>query len=233
MMNRRPIRDDAQAYRDALVDEIRDQARETAFWTGREHFAQRVLDAIARVPRQAFIPEPLTLKQAYANHPLPIGFGQTISQPYIVALMTDLLDLQGDERVLEVGAGCGYQSAILAELAREVYAVERLKPLVGMARSTLAKLGYNTVTIACADGAKGWAEHAPFDGILVTACHDGPIPKALIEQLGPKGRMVIPLGPKWGPQMLHLGRKNADGQFTHEPVLPVSFVPLVSRLENG
>jgi len=150
------------------VDEIRAQARETAFWTGRDHFDERVLSAIARVPRHAFIPEPLTLNQAYANHPQPIGFGQTISQPYIVALMTDLLNLQGGERVLEIGAGCGYQSAVLAQLGCEVYAVERLEPLADLARATLAKLGFERVTVKCADGAKGWAEHAPFDGILVT-----------------------------------------------------------------
>ncbi|MCR4378023.1 MAG: protein-L-isoaspartate(D-aspartate) O-methyltransferase [Rhodospirillales bacterium] len=233
MMNHRPPEDDAQAYRDALVDEIRAQARETAFWTGRDCFDERVLNAIAQVPRHAFIPEPLTLNQAYANHPQPIGFGQTISQPYIVALMTDLLNLHNNERVLEIGAGCGYQSAVLAQLGCEVYAVERLEPLADLARLTLAKLGYERVTVKCADGAKGWAEHAPFDGILVTACQDGPIPKALIEQLNPEGRMVIPLGPKWGPQMLHLGQKDAAGQFTHEPVLPVSFVPLVSRPESG
>lgn len=225
--------DDTQAYRDALVDEIRIEAGETAFWTGRGRFNERVLNAIAHVPRHAFIPEPLSPRLAYANRPQPIGFGQTISQPYIVALMTDLLNLQGSERVLEIGAGCGYQSAVLAELADEVYAVERLEPLADMARATLAKLGYDTVTIKCGDGARGWAEHAPFDGILVTACQDGLVPKALIDQLRAGGRMVIPLGPKWGPQMLHLGQKNANGRFVHEPVLPVMFVPLVSNPESG
>jgi len=223
---------DAQAYRNALPDEIRREAAETAFWTGRDHFSERVLSAISHVPRHAFLPEPAPPKVAYANHPLPIGHGQTISQPYIVALMTDLLDLSGDARVLEVGAGCGYQSAVLAELAGEVYAVERLQPLADMATETLTKLGYSNVSIKCGDGTQGWAEHAPYDGILVTACQDGPIPRSLIEQLRPGGRMVIPLGPQWGPQMLHLGIKDVDGRFNHDPILPVAFVPLVSRLER-
>jgi len=191
-----------------------------------------VLEAIGRVPRHEFTPEPLPPAVAYANRPQPIGHGQTISQPYIVALMTDLLDLEGTERVLEVGAGCGYQSAVLAEVADEVYAVERIGPLADMATATLARLGYGNVTILCGDGSRGWAEHAPYDGILVTACQDGPIPQALIEQLRPGGRIVIPLGPRWGPQMLHLGVKDPDGRFTHEPVLPVAFVPLVSSLER-
>lgn len=224
--------DDTQAHRDALTDEIRIEATETSFWTGRDHFNDRTLSAIGRVLRHAFLPEPVPPKVAYANHPLPIGHGQTISQPYIVALMTDLLDLKESARVLEVGAGCGYQSAVLAEVAGEVYAVERLQPLADMATATLARLGYSNVTIKCDDGAQGWAEHAPYDGILVTACQDGPIPKALIEQLRPGGRMVIPLGPQWGPQMLHVGIKDADGRFRHDPILPVAFVPLVSRIER-
>ena len=225
--------DDPQTYREALVAEIRMQAKETAFWTGRERFSDAVLDAISRVPRHMFIPQPLPPQVAYANRPQPIGHGQTISQPYIVALMTDLLNLGGSERVLEVGAGCGYQSAVLATLAHAVYAIERLKPLAAMATRTLADLGYDNITIKCGDGSKGWAEHAPYDGILVTACHDGPVPSALIEQLRPGGRMVIPLGPQWGAQMLHLGVKDAAGRFTSVPILPVAFVPLVSRPESG
>lgn len=223
--------DDTQAHRDALAEEIRVEAKETAFWTGRDHYGEAVMDAMRAVPRHLFTPELLVPAAAYANHPQPIGHGQTISQPYIVALMTDLLDLQGGERVLEIGAGCGYQSAVLAEVADEVYAVERLPPLADMATATLARLGYDNVTVKCGDGAKGWAEHAPYDGILVTACQDGPVPSALIEQLRPGGRMVIPLGPRYGPQMLHLGIKDADGHFHSEPVLPVAFVPLVTARE--
>ena len=223
--------DDTQAHRDALADEIAADARDTASWTGRGAFSPRVMAAMRAVPRHEFLPEPVPMAVAYNNRPQPIGFGQTISQPYIVALMSDLLDLKGDERVLEVGAGCGYQSAVLAELAGEVYAVERLEPLADMARATLKRLGYSNVEVACADGTRGWAEHAPYGGILVTACHDGPVPQALIDQLAPGGRIVIPLGPRWGPQMLHLGVKDADGHFHHQPVLAVAFVPLVTGRE--
>lgn len=225
--------DDTQPHRDALISDIRSQALETAFWTGRERFSDGVLDAIGRVARHAFLPEAVPAQVAYANHPLPIGHGQTISQPYIVALMTDLLDLSGGERVLEVGTGCGYQTAVLAELAGTVYTVERLKSLAQMASATLARLGYSNIAVRCGDGTQGWAEHAPYDGILVTACFDGPVPSGLIEQLRPGGRMVIPLGPQCGPQMLHLGVKDMSGNFTHNPMLPVAFVPLVTRPESG
>ena len=221
--------DPAGALCARLVAEIATEAKGTAFWTGRDHFAVAVMDAIARVPRQAFIPGDVPLGVAYANHPQPIGLGQTISQPYIVALMTDLLNLGGGERVLEVGTGCGYQCAVLAELAAHVYSVERLGKLADTAKSTLKELGYDNADIKVGDGAKGWPEHAPYDGILVTACQDGPIPAPLIEQLAPGGRMVIPLGPRFSTQMLHVGVKDNQGRFTHRPLLPVAFVPLVSR----
>lgn len=221
--------DPARALCARLVDEIACEAAETAFWTGRDHFADEVLGALTRVPRQAFIPGDVPLDVAYANHPQPIGHSQTISQPYIVALMTDLLDLKGGERVLEVGTGCGYQCAVLAELAAHVYSVERLPELAATAQATLGRLGYSNTDILVGDGAKGWAAHAPYDGILVTACQDGPIPKPLIEQLSPGGRMVIPLGAQFSSQMLHLGIKDMKGRFAHRPVLPVAFVPLVSR----
>jgi len=226
-----PYRD--APYRDALVAEIHQQAAETAFWTGRDRFKDRVMDAMGRVPRHEFLPEVTPPSVAYANHPLPIGLGQTISQPYIVALAAELLDLKGAERVLEVGAGCGYQAAVLAQLAGEVFAIERLEPLAHMAQKTLANLGYSNVTVTTGDGSKGWAEHAPYDAIVVSACQDGPIPDALIKQLRPGGRMVIPLGPLAGPQMLHRGVKDPDGNFTHTPVLPVAFVGLVTRPESG
>lgn len=223
--------DPAGALRARLVADIAIEASDTAFWTGRDHFAASVMDAVARVPRQDFIPGDVPLDVAYANHPQPIGLGQTISQPYIVALMTDLLDLKGGERVLEVGTGCGYQCAVLAELAAHVYSVERLSQLADTAKSTLKKLGYDNADIRVSDGAKGWPEQAPYDGILVTACQDGPIPAPLIAQLAPGGRMVIPLGRQFSPQMLHLGLKDEHGRFTHRPVLPVAFVPLVSNGE--
>jgi len=224
---------DAQSHRDALAHAIQREAAETAFWTGRQKFSGRVIEAIARVAREAFIPEPVPLSVAYANRPQPIGLGQTISQPYIVALMTDLLDLQHGEKVLEVGTGSGYQAAVLAELGVDLYSVERLEELARRARKALAGEGYANVHVLCADGALGWTEHAPFDAILVTAAVDGPIPQTLIDQLRPGGRMVIPQGPYLGPQMLLLGRKDAQGRFTNQPVLPVAFVPLVSLLEKN
>jgi len=224
---------DAQSHRNALAQAIQREAAETAFWTGRSRFSDAVIDAIARVAREAFIPENLPLSVAYANRPQPIGFGQTISQPYIVALMTDLLDLKGGERVLEVGTGSGYQAAVLAALGVELYSVERLDDLARHARAALQSQGFENVHIHCGDGALGWAEHAPYDAILVTAAVDGPIPKALIDQLAPGGCMVIPQGPHLGPQMLLLGRKDGQGRFASQAVLPVSFVPLVSLLEKN
>lgn len=225
-----------QSLRDALAHQIQTEALETASWTGRQQFGARVMDAIRRVDRHAFIPFNPTPAIAYANRPQPIGRGQTISQPYIVALMTDLLDLHGYERVLEVGTGSGYQAAILAEvlgtLGGEVFSVERIEELSQNAAATLAALGYRNIRTLCADGAKGWPEHAPYDGILVTAAVDGPIPQDLIDQLAPSGRIVIPTGPQTGPQMLQLGVKNTLGQFRADPVLPVAFVPLISKLEN-
>jgi len=222
-----------ERHRDALVRTIAREAAETAFWTGRQRFGELVMQAIARVPRHAFMPEAPPPAIAYANRPQPIGLGQTISQPYIVALMTDLLDLMGGERVLEIGTGSGYQAAVLAEIADEVYSVERFEDLAAQARRVLTDQGYANVSITTGDGADGWAEHAPFDAILVTAAADGPIPEALIEQLKPGGRMVIPLGPRHGPQMLTLGLKNAKGDFASRPVLPVAFVPLVSHRKEG
>lgn len=219
--------DKAQRLREALARLVQDEAGETAFWTGRDHFQPTVIDAIAHVPRHAFIPGRVPLATAYANRPLPIGLGQTISQPYIVALMTDLLNLHGSERVLEVGTGSGYQAAVLAEIADDVYSIERHQDLATHAREVLTKQGYTNVHIRCTDGTQGWVEQAPFDAILVAAAASGPIPQALIEQLAPNGRMIIPLGPRSGPQMLSLGLKNDAGVFTSQPVLPVTFVPLV------
>ena len=227
-----PPAHDAQWHRDALARAIEREAAETAFWTGRSRFSARVIDAIAHVAREAFIPEDVPLSVAYANRPQPIGQGQTISQPYIVALMTDLLDLAGGERVLEIGSGSGYQAAVLAELGVELYSVERLDYLARHARKALETQGYDNVHLRCGDGALGWPEHAPFNAILVTAAVDGPIPKALIDQLAPGGRMVIPQGPSFGRQMLLLGRKDAHGRFDSQAVLPVAFVPLVSLLDN-
>lgn len=228
-MTRAATGDDAQALRDELAREIAREASDTQSWTGRARFADRVMDAIRAVPRHLFIPSRPPLSIAYANRPQPIGFGQTISQPYIVALMTDLLDLKGHERVLEIGAGCGYQTAVLAACATEIFSVERIQELARLAQDNLAEAAVANAHIRHGDGAQGWPERAPFDAIIVTACQDGPVPRALIDQLAPGGRMVIPLGPQWGPQMLHLGLKDAQGRFSTAPLLPVAFVPLVTR----
>ncbi len=185
----------------------------------------RVLKAIARVPRAEFVPPELR-EQAHSDLPLPIGYGQTISQPYVVALMTQLLRLEPDDRVLEVGTGSGYQTAILAELAREVYSIEAIKELAEAARERLHRLGYRNVHVRHGDGALGWPEHAPYDAIIVTAAPER-VPPALIEQLAEGGRMVIPIGPEYADQMLWLVEKREDHIHT-QPIAPVRFVPLIS-----
>lgn len=182
----------------------------------------RLLTALQRVPRHLFMP--LTMREyAYEDRPLPIGNGQTISQPYIVALMTSLLWLEGDENVLEIGTGSGYQAAVLAEMARTVHSVERFEDLADSARARLVRLGYYNTQVHCADGSLGWPEAAPYDGILVTAAAAA-APKPLLEQLAEGGRMVLPVGGIQG-QMLQLWTREG-GKLEYEEVLPVSFVPL-------
>lgn len=185
----------------------------------------RVLAAIAKVPRQLFVDEAMAHK-AWDNTALPIGHGQTISQPYIVALMTELLDAKPGDAVLEIGTGSGYQAAVLSELVGEVYTIELLEPLGLSARDRLKALGYANVTVRIGDGYKGWPEKAPFDLILVTA--GAPfIPPALIEQLAPGGRMVIPVGEAWVGQVLKLVTKDQSGKIRTEDIMGVRFVPLV------
>jgi protein-L-isoaspartate(D-aspartate) O-methyltransferase len=203
------------ARRRAMVDEI------TAEYSGR--LDPRVKDVIARVPRHLFVP-PAQQPHAYENRPLPIGHGQTISQPYIVALMTDLLKLRKQDRVLEIGTGSGYQAAVLAELVRSVYTIEIVEPLAVEARQRLDKLGYRNVEVRAGDGYKGWEERAPFDAIMVTAGADE-VPPPLLRQLKPGGRMVIPVGPAGGLQHLTLIEKQADGSIRSRQVIPVRFVP--------
>jgi len=207
-----------------LVEEIEQEAEETARWTGRERFAERVLDALRKVRRAAFVPQ-AAVANAYVNAPLPIGCGQTISQPYIVALMTDLLDLRREDRVLEVGTGSGYQAAVLAELSDTVCSIEVIPELATRAAAVLAAEGYGRVALRTGDGALGWPERAPFDAIIVTAAARE-VPPALVEQLAPGGRMVIPVGAPWGDQELRLLRKDAAGHVTSRRVLSVAFVPL-------
>jgi len=207
-----------------LIAELKEEARETAKWTGREQFSSRVLDAMRKVRREAFVPED-AVESAYVNAPLPIGCGQTISQPYIVALMTDLLDLKPDDRVLEIGTGSGYQAAILAELVGEVFSVEVIPDLARRAAKVLAAEGYGRIALRVGDGSLGWPEHAPFDAIIVTAAARD-VPPALLEQLAPGGRMAIPVGEPRGDQDLRLLEKDAQGKVTSRWVLSVAFVPL-------
>ena len=183
-----------------------------------------VLAAMLKVPRQEFVPERLR-DLAYADGALDIGHGQTISQPYVVAVMTELLRLKPTDRVLEVGTGSGYQAAVLAEIAAEVYTVEIVEPLAKSAAERLKRLGYATVHVKCGDGFLGWPEHAPFDAIIVTCAAD-PVPEPLIEQLKPGGRLVIPEGPPTGVQWLVLVEKDASGKISRRRVLPVAFVPM-------
>ena len=180
-----------------------------------------------RVPRHAFVPASQR-ELAYTNRPLPIGYGQTISQPYIVALMTDLLRLARHSRALEIGTGSGYQAAVLAELGHLVYTIEIVSELAEPAAKRLSELGYGAVSARHGDGYYGWPEAAPFDGILVTAAASQ-IPPPLLEQLKPGGRMVIPIGASFLVQELMLIEKLADGTIRTEALLPVAFVPLVGR----
>jgi protein-L-isoaspartate(D-aspartate) O-methyltransferase len=183
----------------------------------------RVKDALARVPRHLFVAF-AQLPYAYENRPLPIGHGQTISQPYIVAIMTEVLRLGKQDRVLEIGTGSGYQAAVLAELVQSVYTIEIVEPLAAEARERLARLGYRNVEVRTGDGYKGWPERAPFNAIMVTAGADE-VPQPLLQQLKPGGRMVIPVGPAGGVQSLTLIEKQADGSIRSRQILPVRFVP--------
>ena len=188
-----------------------------------------VLSAIERVPRHRFVPTDYQ-EYAYEDRPLPIGRGQTISQPFIVALMTQLLALTPDSKVLEIGTGCGYQTAILAELAKEVYTVEVIPELSARAAKTLAKLGYDNVHFRVGDGWDGWPEEAPFDGIIVTAAAPA-WPPPLIEQLAEGGNLVIPVGPSGWDQVLWVATKRT-GEISKRREAPVRFVPLVSQFDE-
>ena len=210
--------------RHRLVEVIAGQARLTASYTGRTRFDDRVLDAIRDVPRHLFVPEAIR-RLAYENRPLPIGHGQTISQPYIVALMTDLLDIAPGQSVLEIGTGSGYQAAVLAAFGATVYTLEIIEPLASGAKSRLTALGYDSVTTRAGDGYDGWPDRAPFDAIIVTAAADH-IPPPLVRQLKPGGRMVIPVGPRFMTQQLVVVERRRDGRVTTRQMLPVVFVPL-------
>ncbi|MCS7090415.1 MAG: protein-L-isoaspartate(D-aspartate) O-methyltransferase [Verrucomicrobiota bacterium] len=200
----------------------RRMVREQLAGPGREIRHARVLQAMEKVPRHEFVPEAMRA-QAYEDRPLPIGYGQTISQPFIVAFMTAQLDPQPGEKILEVGTGSGYQAAILAELGAQVYTIEILGPLAESAAATLRRLGYTNVQIRVGDGYLGWPEAAPFDAIMVTCAPDH-VPQPLVDQLREGGRMIIPVGPP-GLQELVLLRKSG-GKLERRAVLPVLFVPM-------
>ena len=191
---------------------------------GRNALDPKVMAAMKQVPRNEFVPSSYG-DAAFDNGPLPIGHGQTISQPYIVALMTDLLELEADDIVLEIGTGSGYQTAILSQLCKQVYTIEYVPALADIAKARLERLGYDIITSITGNGYDGWPEHAPFDAILVTAAARE-VPPPLVDQLRPGGRMMIPLGGTFG-QDLVLVSKDEDGSLHRRNVLPVAFVPFV------
>ncbi|MDP6786573.1 MAG: protein-L-isoaspartate(D-aspartate) O-methyltransferase [Rhodospirillales bacterium] len=213
-----------------LLDEIQAEARDTETWTGRGAFSDPVMAALDRVPREAFVRDN-DVVSAYVNRPQSIGFGQTISQPFMVALMTELLDLGRADRVLEIGTGSGYQTAVLAEVAGRVFSVETVADLASAASRRFRDLGYDTVEVLNRDGFAGWSEKAPFDAIMVTAAPER-IPQTLVDQLKPGGRMVIPIGRVHEVQFLYLGAKDSDGRFAAHKTLPVAFVPMVGKERN-
>ncbi|MDH3229060.1 MAG: protein-L-isoaspartate(D-aspartate) O-methyltransferase [Alphaproteobacteria bacterium] len=219
------MQDEYAAVRERLLAEIDSEVRDTARWLGTDRLDPAVRAAMASVPRHEFAPD-WERPYAYDNRPLSIGRGQTISQPYIVAAMTQILQPHPKMRVLEVGTGCGYQAAVLASVVAEVWSVERIPDLADAAAERLARLGYGNVHVKTADGSLGWPEHAPYDGILVTAAA-AILPQALVDQLAPGGRMVIPVGAGRFEQTLTLVEKDGTGKVSVEPGLPVAFVPLV------
>ena len=212
--------DDFTAQRTALIEEVREYARRD-YPPGVD---ESVLQAMMRVERHEFVPEK-SRSQAYRNHPLPIGHGQTISQPYIGAVMTDLLEISPDHTVLEIGPGSGYQAAILAELVKRVYSIEIVEPLAQQVKERLSRLGYANITTRLGDGYYGWEQHAPFDAIIVTAAASH-VPPPLVTQLKPGGRMVIPVGGPFQVQYLLLIEKDLQGEVTSRQIAAVRFVPL-------
>jgi protein-L-isoaspartate(D-aspartate) O-methyltransferase len=210
-----------------LIRQIIDDVRRTSLYLDKTALDEQVMTAMSSVPRHSFVPKAY-IRHAYKNRPLPIGEGQTISQPYIVAIMTDLLNLKPSDRVLEVGTGSGYQAAVLAELTRQVYTIEIIKTLQKSATKRLKSLGYTNVETRLGDGYYGWEEHAPFDAIMVTAAA-GQIPPPLIKQLRPGGRMIIPVGGAFMTQYLILIEKRVDGTVSTRQILPVRFVPLTGK----
>jgi protein-L-isoaspartate(D-aspartate) O-methyltransferase len=216
---------DFSAARSRMVAEVDATYAETRGETGLGSMSPQVRAALGKVERHRLVP-PGQVPLAYRNQPLPIGSGQTISQPYIVALSTDLIAPQPEHVVLDVGTGSGYQAAVLAEIVKQVYSIELIEPLGRTAARKLAELGYRNVEVRIGDGYQGWPEKAPFDGIIVTAAAPE-VPPALVEQLKPGGRMVIPVGGEGQIQYLKVITRRADGGYDERRVLAVRFVPLV------
>lgn len=213
---------------ESMLQDIRWEVEVTRRYIGKDALSPRVMQAMAEVPRERFVPEEMR-SLAFRNGPVPIGHGQTISQPYIVALMTDLLEPEPQDVILEVGTGSGYQAAVLSRLVERVYSLEIIEPLATQARRRLAELGYDNVEVRHADGYAGLPEHAPYDGIIVTAAAPF-VPPPLIEQLKPGARLVIPVGQPGWSQSLKVVEKRPDGRILERDVLDVAFVPLTGKL---
>ena len=212
------------ALRERMIRDIQEDVEATARYIDKRSLDPRVMEVMGRVPRHRFVPSDQQAN-AYENRPLGIGYGQTISQPYIVALMSDLLRPDPDHRVLEVGTGSGYQAAVLADLFASVYTIEIIEPLGEQARERFAALGYDSIHVRLGDGYYGWESEAPFEAIIVTAAASH-VPPPLIGQLKPGGRMVIPVGSRFQVQHLMLIEKQQDGEIQTRQILPVRFVPL-------
>ena len=213
----------AQTTMSGMIDAIRDDVQRTRNFTGVDRLDDRVMEAMRIVQRDEFVPE-RARREAYVNRPLPIGHGQTISQPYIVAIMTHLMDTDPADRVLEIGTGSGYQAAVLAKIVDSVYTIEIIPELAESAAKRLDRLGFDNVHVRAGDGWYGWPEAAPFDAIIVTAVGEE-VPGKLVEQLRPGGTMVLPIGTDWD-QNLAVVEKGGDGEISMRYVLPVRFVPL-------
>ncbi|MDY0038828.1 MAG: protein-L-isoaspartate(D-aspartate) O-methyltransferase [Desulforhabdus sp.] len=212
------------AERRKMIEEIEADVKMTSERIGKRSLNPHTMEAMGKVPRHEFVSGDLK-RRAYENRPLPIGYGQTISQPYIVAIMTDLAEVDKDQSVLEIGTGSGYQAAVLAECGAKVYSIEIIEELAESATQRLQHLGYDRVEVRSGDGYYGWEEHAPFDAIIVTAAANH-IPPPLVQQLKPGGRMIIPVGGPFMTQHLMLVEKREDSRITTRQVLPVLFVPL-------
>ncbi len=210
-----------------MLSDIQAEVRYTRSMIGKEELDKKVMQAMASVPRDEFVPGNLK-RSAFSNGPLPIGHGQTISQPYIVALMTDLLALQPEDKVLEIGTGSGYQTAILSLLCQSVYSVDIVPILSRAAAERLHSMGYDNVHVRSGNGYQGWPEYAPYDAIVVTAAAPW-IPQALTDQLKPGGRLVIPVGQPYMHQELMLVSKDEQGETHVESILSVAFVPMVDK----